>query len=108
MKRVIIIEGPDNIGKTTLANQLAKEFNGVVKHSAAQKKKGAAALDEQRKKLARTLAEVEEGDDPQLEIWDRSIIGEAVYGPLYRTRQYDHTLYLMSCSSCGSMNRECL
>lgn len=94
MKRVIIIEGPDNIGKTTLANQLAKEFNGVVKHSAAPKKKGAAALDEQRKKLARTLAEVEEGDDPQLEIWDRSIIGEAVYGPLYRTRQYDHTVYL--------------
>ena len=28
-----------------------------------------------------------------IEIWDRSIIGESVYGPLYRTAQYDHSAY---------------
>jgi len=93
MKRVIIIEGPDNIGKTTLAKELAKEFHGTVVHSAAPVKKGAAALKEQLGKLSIELAKLEDETGAELEIWDRSIIGEAVYGPLYRAGQYDHVMY---------------
>jgi uracil-DNA glycosylase family 4 len=93
MKRVIIIEGPDNLGKTTFAKQLAKQIGAVVRHAGAPVKKGAAALVEQRKKLANELAALEEDNASTIEIWDRSIIGEAVYGPLYRTDQYDHTEY---------------
>lgn len=93
MKRMIIIEGPDNIGKTTFANQLAKSIDGTVSHSIAPVKKGVMALIEQKNKLFRTIAALEEDAGPALEVCDRSVIGEAVYGPLYRTAQYDHDAY---------------
>lgn len=94
MKRVIIIEGSDNLGKTTFAKQLAEDVNGTVTHSGAPVKKGAMALIEQKNKLFALLAALEESTGPQLEICDRSVIGEAVYGPLYRAGQYEHDAYV--------------
>jgi len=70
--QVIIIEGPDGSGKTTLAQSLARIYNATYVHQGPY------------------------GDDPFLEalltvynrpgpiVLDRAHIGEQVYGPLYR------------------------
>lgn len=87
-KRIICIEGPDNIGKTTLANKIAEEYQLSRFHLGAPKKKGAEALNEQIATLDEVLSRCKESEH---EIWDRSVIGEAVYGPLFRA--YDHNEY---------------
>ena len=92
MKKVIIIEGADNVGKTTLSKFLAEAFSlfkPTIVHCGPPPGDGQSALKFQQQYLRRTMVEVkaEEG----LEIWDRSIVGECVYGPLYR--KYDHQAY---------------
>jgi len=90
--RVVILEGPDNIGKTELAELIAYKHQGRVRHWGPPKGNGDAALNFQLRILDDVIAQlrtrkVEKG----LEVWDRSVIGESVYGPLYR--QYDHNHY---------------
>lgn len=89
MEKVVCIEGPDNIGKTTLCKMIAKEFNGTLFHLGAPKKKGNDALKEQLATLSKVYARME--DASTLEVWDRSVIGECIYGPLYR--EYNHEMY---------------
>ena len=89
MEKVVCIEGPDNIGKTTLCKMIAKEFNGTLFHLGAPKKKGNDALKEQLATLSKVYARME--DASTLEVWDRSVIGESVYGPIFR--EYNHEMY---------------
>lgn len=89
MKKIICIEGPDNIGKTVLCKQLSEMFGAKLFHLGAPKEKGKKALKEQLATLGDVLLRIANTDDA--EIWDRSVIGESVYGPLYRN--YDHEMY---------------
>jgi len=94
MKRIIILEGCDNIGKTLLAEQLKKKFctfEPTIKHFGPPTKKGKAALTEQLSLLRAECTAIVEQEG--VEIWDRSVLGECVYGPMYRAEQYDHDEY---------------
>lgn len=96
MKRVIILEGPDNIGKSYLATELLNELSTKYKdvklrHFGPPTKKGQEILQEQLAVLEHEANEMHRHD--HIEIWDRSVIGEAVYGPLYRTDAYDGKEY---------------
>lgn len=94
MKKAIILEGPDNLGKTSLAKYLQNEFRGAhdlaITHSGPPPKgSGLDALAWSLKYLKHIAQDFRSGDG--IEIWDRSIIGECVYGPMYR--EYDHDKY---------------
>jgi len=68
---MIIIEGPDNVGKTTLANQLAKDLGVEVVHS-IKPTDFQAGVDRLNWMASNPLI-----------IYDRvSCISEAVYGPI--------------------------
>lgn len=105
MKRVVIIEGCDNIGKSTLATILHQTLKHptTVRHFGAPVSKGVKAFTEQMKTLDREMCGIDDGSD--VEIWDRSVIGENVYGPMYRRGQYSHTEYHVE-SSYVLKNRE--
>lgn len=94
MKKVIIIEGPDNLGKTSLAKYLQGEFVGThdfaVTHSGPPPKgSGLEQLAWSLKYLKTIIQDFRVGT--AYEIWDRSVVGECVYGPMYR--KYDHEKY---------------
>ena len=97
MKRVIILEGPDNIGKSYLATALTNELidagykHTKLRHFGPPTKKGLEILQEQLDVLSHEANEMHRHE--HIEIWDRSVIGEAVYGPLYRTGEYDAKEY---------------
>lgn len=93
MKRIIILEGPDNIGKSYLADYLHERITTpvIVRHFGPPEKKGHKVLQEQLRVLRREAMGIDDGRD--IEIWDRSVIGEEVYGPMYRTGRYNHTEY---------------
>lgn len=95
MKKAIIIEGPDNLGKTTLAHYLQRELNGTYQigyaHSGPPEGKGSDALTYQQAMLKQTMKEFQ--DSNTIEVWDRSIVGECVYGPMFRADWYDHATY---------------
>jgi uracil-DNA glycosylase family 4 len=97
MKRVIILEGPDNIGKSYLATALTNELidagykHTKLRHFGPPAKKGQEILQEQLDVLSHEANEMHRHE--RIEIWDRSVIGEAVYGPLYRAGAYDEKVY---------------
>lgn len=107
MRKVVIIEGADNLGKTTLCNELVDIITKLkrVRHSGPPTVKGAAALREQLQTLKAEVGRIFDKDsDDEYEIWDRSIIGEAIYGPLFRTGQYDHKKYWAALNeACGEI-----
>lgn len=112
MRRVVIIEGADNLGKTTLCRELVDAIPKLkrVRHSGPPTVKGAAALREQLQTLKAEVGRIFDKDsDDEMEVWDRSIIGEAVYGPLFRTGQYDHKKYWMALDeACGEIAQRVL
>lgn len=94
MKRVVIIEGPDNIGKSYLAESLSHTVSSkpiTVRHIGAPVRQGRTVLREQLTTLRNEMEAIDTGDG--IDICDRSVIGEDVYGPLYRRGQYDHAEY---------------
>lgn len=99
MRHAIALEGSDNIGKTHLAKILKREISLLssgkepkIVHCGPPVGIGKAAFIYQRKYLKSVVENVQSAYDG-IEIWDRSVIGEDVYGPLYRTGQYDHAIY---------------
>lgn len=97
MKRIVIFEGPDNIGKSYLITALHNELlqighkTTVLRHFGPPTKKGQEILQEQLAVLDREANDMHRHE--HIELWDRSVIGEAVYGPLYRADAYDTKEY---------------
>ena len=104
MKKIICIEGPDNIGKTRLCKQLSAMFKATLHHLGAPKEKGKKALQEQLATLGDVLLRVANTDD--VEVWDRSVIGESVYSPLYR--EYDHEMYWLALQNLKKYHEQIL
>lgn len=77
--RVIILEGPDGGGKTTIANKYAEDFGGVVIHEGPPPPGTSDLLTYYSDKL-RAACESNMG----LVIFDRLYLGEHVYGPVHR------------------------
>lgn len=81
MNRVIILEGPDGSGKTTLANTLATDHGFKVIHSGVPKEtNGHDLFNTYLMDLWLALHE----DQPV--VFDRLYLGELIYGPIMRGR----------------------
>jgi nicotinamide riboside kinase len=98
---LIILDGPDGAGKTTLANELCKhaEEQGYKPHY-AHLSKPVDAWAEHRDALLDYL-ELAHGPEKKLVIADRYFMSEAIYGAVYRqgseypfaARHFDRLLY---------------
>lgn len=77
---IIIIEGPDGTGKTTLAEYLSATTGYPIKHRSKPK-------DEQERQLMYDdyRNDIKSGKHM---IWDRGFYSEMVYGPLMRDQSY--------------------
>ena len=73
---IIIIEGPDGSGKTTLANKLAKRTGYMLLHRSQPKSE-----EEKKKMMAEYLQVIDSGENV---IMDRCWYSEMVYGPVMR------------------------
>lgn len=93
----IIIEGPDNVGKTTLINNLKKELNDRTFHTlhySNVRQPTPSKHIEYSKKLYREMFAIAKytHDIGSNTICDRSHIGEMVYSPMYRNYSGDYVL----------------
>lgn len=79
MGRVIILEGPDGTGKTTLAKQIAANFGYEYVHN------GEPKSEDMLKEYATQLYDAINDEDEDY-VFDRLHIGERIYGPLLRQR----------------------
>jgi len=94
MHYLLIIEGPDNIGKTTLAKAIQRilnidDYDVQYKHFGAPVCTGEAAHREELHKLEDELKDLNTWSDKRydrktIKIFDRSSIDELVYGPIFR------------------------
>jgi len=86
----VIVEGPDNVGKTTLINNIKNNFNDVIfqtMHFSNVKQQSSEDVVEYSKKLYSDMFYVMscmQGIVAGGVICDRSHLGEMVYGPIYR------------------------
>lgn len=99
--KLIIIEGCDNLGKSTLIANLVKhysqKYNVLVKHSGKPTNKDMDPLDEQRQYFINETNNlqiykhtVETGEKKKtLVIYDRFVQGEYVWGSIYRNYSLD-------------------
>lgn len=77
----IIIEGPDNVGKSTLISNLKNHYNTITLHNLHYSNVKGSNI-EYCKKLYFEMFSLLTSDKSF--ICDRSHLGEMVYGPLYR------------------------
>ncbi len=79
---IIIVEGPDGAGKSTLIDQLLKSYPGSsYKHFSNPK------TDEEAFGYWKVYAEaIEETDPTKVTVFDRSWYSDVVYGPIFRNR----------------------
>lgn len=82
MRSSIIIEGCDRTGKTTLAKRLAKELNLPYRHFGPPPKDVPRRWQQQFQKMSYAEEIVRMQSQPA--VYDRFLIGEAVYSPIYR------------------------
>lgn len=89
MTKLVIIEGPDNTGKTTVINRLMKKYDNIY-YIHCQKPVNAdpilAALEQTNlfNKILQQIRHMTAYIKPELIILDRSWFGEYVYGCKYR------------------------
>lgn len=99
--KLIIIEGCDNLGKSTLIANLVKhysqKYNILIKHSGKPSNKDMDPLDEQRQyfinetnnlQMYKHTVEIAEKKET-LVIYDRFVQGEYVWGSIYRKYSLD-------------------
>lgn len=93
MPELIIVEGPDCSGKTTLIDNIRRKHDVVVHNGVYQSPD--AAYTAYRKQLRDFLNMWKEVDLPENSrlILDRSILSQAVYGPIMRNEQFDALQY---------------
>lgn len=86
----ILVEGPDNVGKTTLINNIKNHFNDYtfqslhfsnVKHNSIEE--GIEYSTKQYTEMFEMMLFLSKFDKAAV-ICDRSHLGEMVYGPIYR------------------------
>lgn len=77
---IIIIEGPDGAGKTTLANYLSKQLGYPIKHRSKPK------TEEEKQQMSQSY--IDDIKSNQNIIWDRCFYSEMVYGPIMRDQSY--------------------
>lgn len=77
---IICIEGPDGVGKTTLAEHFVEEYGAVSLHATYRFKKMIPAYHEALRRRAEFISEVGGG----LAILDRHWITEAIYARVFR------------------------
>lgn len=88
--KFIIIEGPDNVGKTTLINGIKNYFNDYTFHTihySNVKQESTEKVIEYSKKMYKEMFSYMLNSikfNKSGIICDRSHIGEMVYGPIYR------------------------
>jgi thymidylate kinase len=113
--KLIIVEGPDECGKTTLVNQLTKAYHLVPFHCTASKKLFPALADYHWNILDNVKLMLAEGHNV---ILDRYFLSELVYGSIMgRGNHYNKTALelhkevikldclFIFCSSEGAWNR---
>lgn len=77
---IIIIEGPDGAGKTTLAKYLNEGFNIPVLHRTKPKD------EEEKKTMMRGY--LDDIQEQRSIVWDRCWYSEMVYGPIMRDKSW--------------------
>lgn len=94
----IIIEGPDNVGKTTLIQNLKNHYNNFTLHSVhysnvrqSSPEKTVEYSTKLYTEMFQMMFETSRYDKSGL-IFDRSHLGEMVYGPIYREYTGEYVL----------------
>lgn len=95
---MIILEGPDGTGKTTLANALAKKLNGMVIHAGFDRRWDIRQF---HSAVITSAYFIENAGCPV--ILDRWAVSEAVYGRVFRGGEAYDTAALMR-DACLSYN----
>lgn len=81
---MIIVEGPDGGGKTTLVRELSREF-GLKIHPKGERVEGpdGPPKQDERERVWEAVGQMVTGNRP-VEIYDRLFYSELVYGPIWR------------------------
>lgn len=85
MKKLIIIEGPDRTGKDTLINKLKMHYNtdNVIHFTGAKRPLNKCDNNiQQMHKFTDSYLEIKHTDN-DITLWNRSFIGQFVYGQIY-------------------------
>lgn len=99
--KLIIIEGQDNLGKTTIIREIIKDYKSYIVRKFSNPPKLSpefqdnfqqqSFLNEFRFYVSMCKLELFDHENTVM-IWDRSHLGEQVYGPLYRGTNPTHWL----------------
>lgn len=105
MKKVIIIEGVDNVGKSSLISKLNEYYNGSVEilHSEVPPK-DCSLFNFYYDGLIHNTLDAYYNKDVGAIIHDRSMYGEYVYGPKYRNEDKNYISKLISDLESGQLN----
>jgi hypothetical protein len=81
---VLIVEGPDGAGKTTLVRELSREFNLKI-HPKGERVDGpdGPPKQDERERVWRAIGDMVMGNKP-IEIYDRLFFSELAYAPSWR------------------------
>lgn len=101
MTKLVIIEGPDNTGKTTVINELMSKYNNVYyihcqKPSNVDDALAAAEQSQQFIKICLQICDLVTYANPEIIILDRSWFGEYVYGCKYRNNDKDYVINMIN------------
>lgn len=97
--KIVIIEGTDNIGKDTIISKLLEDYNvATVIHCSSPKSKDPIQAAKEQDRLFNTqiLNVITNKYNSDVVIFNRSFIGEYVYGVLYRNRNNIETLVMIN------------
>lgn len=95
---IIVVEGPDNVGKSTLINNLRNTFNNIafqIVHYSSAPVSGVNNTIDYNTRMYRSMFDMMKAVSKEEYtgiICDRSHLGEMVYGPIYRGYSGEYVL----------------